>query len=283
VTNQRPRIVFLIPIASPRVVKDWQLACAYFKQTLSSIFNSTGGNYCVVVAGHELPDFQLPQDPRLKFLSLDHPLPSQEDGYYLAAVRDKMIKLGAAWNYAKSTWNPQYVMKVDWDDLVSSRLVDWLNTAEDEAGYYIKSGYVWNCGSRYLIQITETFGLVCGTCLIIRSDVADCVGPFWNATNGATVDENTRQIERTDNRSLIPGPGSGTILLNDDHGRAEAQFSYIGYKLGIVPFRAAVYRVQNRASVSQRGFKIPTMRFLLGHIRRTRLINDKLRREFRLG
>jgi len=273
----------LIPIASPRAVKDWQLACAYFKQTLSSIFNSTSGKFCVVVAGHESPDFQLPQDPRLKFLSLDHPLPSQDDGYYLAAVRDKMIKLGAAWNYAKSTWNPEYVMKVDWDDLVSSRLVDWLNTAEDEAGYYIKSGYVWNCGSRYLIQITETFGLVCGTCLIIRSDVADCVGPFWNATNTATVDENSRQIEGTDNRSLIPGPGSGTILLNDDHGRAEAQFSYVGHKLGIVPFRAAVYRVQNRASVSQRGFKIPTTRFLLGGIRRTRLINDKLRREFRLG
>ena len=282
-TNQRPRIVFLIPIASPRVVKDWQLACAYLKQTLSSIFNSTSGKFCVVVAGHESPDFQLPQDPRLKFLSLDHPLPSQEDGYYHAAVRDKMIKLGAAWNYARSTWNPQYVMKVDWDDLVSSRLVDWLNTAEDEAGYYIKSGYVWNSGSRYLIQVTETFGLVCGTCLIIRSDVADCVGPFWNATNAATVDENSRQNGGTDNHSLIPGPGSGTILLNDDHGRAEAQFSYVGHKLGIVPFRAAVYRVQNRASVSQRGFKIPTTRFLLGGIRRTRLINDKLRREFRLG
>ena len=41
----------------------------------------------------------------------------------MAAVKDKMIKLAAAWDYAKCTWNPQYVMKVDWDDLVSSRLV----------------------------------------------------------------------------------------------------------------------------------------------------------------
>jgi hypothetical protein len=113
--------------------------------------------------------------------------------------------------------------------------------------------------------------------------VADCVGPFLNTTDGAIVDENSRQIERTDNSSLIPDPGFRTILPNDDHGRAEAQFSYIGYRLGSVPFRAAVYRVQNRVSVSQRGFQIPTMRFLLGGIRRTRLIHDRLRREFTLA
>jgi hypothetical protein len=113
-------------MASARVVRDWHLACAYFKQTLASVFNSTAGNYCVVVVGHEPPDFLLPEDQRLKFLSLDHPLPSQEGGYWVAAVKDKMIKLTAAWDYAKCTWNPQYVMKVDWDELVSSRLVEWL-------------------------------------------------------------------------------------------------------------------------------------------------------------
>src|SRR6266513_1380707 len=106
--NERPRIVFLIPILSRRRVKDWHLACAYFKQTLSSIFNSTSRNYCVVVAGHEAPDFQLPSDARFKFLSLNHPLPSQENGYYLAAVKDKLINLKAAWKYAKSTSSPQY-------------------------------------------------------------------------------------------------------------------------------------------------------------------------------
>ena len=115
-------------------MEDWQLACAYFRQTLSSIFNSANGNYCVVVAGHEAPVFQLPSDGRFKFLHLDHPLPSQENGYYLAAVKDKLINLAAAWNYAKYTWSPEYVMKLDWDDLVSSRLVEWLENARGEAG-----------------------------------------------------------------------------------------------------------------------------------------------------
>jgi hypothetical protein len=280
--RSKPRLAFLIPIASPRRAKDWCLACAYFKQTLSSIFNSTAGNYCVVVAGHEPPDFQLPQDPRFKFLSLHHAVPPLEDGFWVAAVKDKMIKVGAAWNYAKSRWNPQYVMKIDWDDLISSRLVDWLNTAKDAAGYCIKHGWVWNSGSRYVITCSESFDLVCGTCLIIRSDLADSQGPFLNSMEGMKLDETGKRIEASDNRALVPGAGIGSLLLNDNHGRAEAQFRYLGHQLATVPFRAAVYRVRSGQSVSQRGFRIHSVRWFVGSIRRTRFITQRLRKEFLL-
>jgi hypothetical protein len=281
--NQRPRIAFLIPIASPRRAKDWQLACAYFKQTLSSIFNSTGGNYCVVVAGHEPPDFKLPQDPRFKFLSLDHPLPSQENGYSLAAVKDKMIKMRAAWNYAKSTWNPQYVMKVDWDDLVSSRLVDWLENAGDEAGYLIKHGWVWRSGSRYLIQRTEYFDRVCGSCLIIRSDLADKTGPFLTQWEGAALDEAGSRFAGSNHYSLVPGAGIGTLLLNDSHQRYTAQFAYLRYRLATVPFNAAVCRIHENNAGGGESRRTQTMRMLLGRIRRTCLVTSRLKKEFILG
>jgi hypothetical protein len=279
----KPRVAFLIAIASPRRPKDWNLACAYFKQTLSSIFNSTNGNYCVVVAGHEPPDFQLPQDPRFKFLSLDHPLPSLENGYYLAAVKDKMIKLEAAWEYAKSMWNPQYVMKLDWDDLVSSRLVGWLENADGDAGYLIKNGWVWRSGSRYLIQCTEYFDRVCGSCLIIRSDLADKTGPFLHSCDGTKFDHMSQQIEATDPYSLVPGAATGTLLLNDTHIRAEAQFAYLGHRLATVPFSAAVWRISHGNNVSSQYHRTQTLRMLLGRIRRTRLITPSLRKEFMLG
>jgi hypothetical protein len=280
--NERPKIAFLIPIASARSVKDWRLACAHFKQTLSSIFNSTNGNYCVVVAGHEPPDFQLPQDPRFKFLSLDHPWPSQENGYY-AAVKDKMIKLGAAWNYAKSTWNPQYVIKFDSDDLISSRLVDWLGSAENEAGYLIKHGWVWRSGSRYLIQRAEYFDRVCGSCLIIRSDLADETGPFLHSPDGTRFDDVGRQMEATDPHSLIPGAAIGTLLLNDSHMRAEPQFAFLGHRLGTVPFSAAVWRIGHANNVTSLLHLTQTVRMFLGRIRRTRLITSNLKKEFMLG
>jgi hypothetical protein len=281
--SQRPSIAFLIPIPSPERAKDWHLACAYFKQTLSSIFNSAHGNYCVVVAGHETPDFQLPTDARFKFLRLDHPLPSQENGHYLAAVRDKLINLEAAWNYAKSTWSPQYVMKLDWDDLVSSRLVQWLESARGEAGYLIKHGWVWRSGSRYVIQGTEYFDRVCGSCLIVRSDLADRTGPFLTEVEGTVLDEAGRRFAAKDQYSLVPGSGTGTLLLNDNHQRYAAQFAYLGHQLATVSFNAAVCRIHEDNAGGGESGGTQTVRMFLGRIRRTRLVTPTLRKEFMLG
>lgn len=281
--NHRPRIAFLIPIASSRRAKDWRLACAYFRQTLLSIFNSTDPNYCVAVVGHEPPDFELPQDSRFKFLSLDRPLPPLENGYYLSAIKDKLIKLGAAWKYAKSMWHPQYVMKLDWDDLVSSRLVTWLENAGGEAGYLIKHGWVWRSGSRYLIQCTEQFDRMCGSCLIIRSDLADKTGPFLHSCDGTKFDNISQQIETADAHSLVPGAGTSTLLLNDSHIRADAQFAYLGHRLAVVPFSAAVWRIGHGNNASSQLHRTETLRMLLGRIRRTRLITTRLKKEFVLG
>jgi hypothetical protein len=278
-----PRLVFLIPIPSPRRAKNWQLGCSYFRQTLSSIFNSTNANYCIVVAGHEPPDFRLPQDPRLKFLSLDHPLPPLENGYYPAAVKDKLINLGAAWGYAKSTWNPKYVMKLDWDDLVSSQLVEWLVSAEDEPGYLIKHGWIWRSHVPYLVQRTEYFDRGCGSCLIIRSDLADRVGPFRTQVEGVRLDEAGYRFAASDHYSLVPGSETGTLLLNDSHQRYVAQFAYLGHPLETVPFCAAVCRIDHGNNAAAHSPDTETMRMFLGRIRRTRLITPRLKKEFMLG
>lgn len=281
--SQAPRIAFLIPIPSPTRVRDWHLACAYFKQTLSSIFNSANGDYRVVVAGHEAPDFQLPSDSRFKFLHLDHPLPSQENGYYRAAVKDKLINLEAAWKYARSTWNPQYVMKLDWDDLVSSRLVGWVENARGEAGYLIKHGWVWRSGSRYVIQCTEYFDRVCGSCLIVRSDLADRTGPFLTEVDGAALDQAGRRFAANDQYSLVPGSGIGTLLLNDNHQRYAAQFTYLGHRLETVSFNAAVCRLHEDNAGGGESQGTQTVRIFLGRIRRTRLVTPALKNEFMLG
>lgn len=266
---------------SVRRVRDWRVGCAYFKQTLSSIVNSQDDGYCIVAAGHEFPNLQLPHDPRFKFLSLDHPLPSQEGGEYPAAVKDKIIKLAAAWDYAKSAWNPQYVMKLDWDDLISSRLVEWLLSAKDEAGYLIKHGWIWRSQVPYVIQRTEYFDRVCGSCLLIRSDLVDQTGPFLTHVEGTSLSPEGHRFAANDHHSLIPGSATGTLLLNDSHQRFAAQFAYLGQRLGTVPFNAAVCRIGHGNNAGQ-PFGTETARMLLGRLRRTRLITAKLRKEFML-
>ena len=237
----------------------------------------------MVVAGHEAPDFQLPTDARFKFLRLDHPLPSQKNGCYRAAVKDKLINLEAAWKYAKPTWNPQYVMKLDWDDLVSSRLVEWLENARGAPGYLIKHGWVWRSGSGYVIQRTEYFDRVCGSCLIIRSDLADERGPFLTEVEGAILDQAGHRFAADDQYSLVPGSGTGTLLLNDNHQRYAAQFAYLGHRLATVSFSAAVCRLHEDNAGGGESNGTQTVRMFLGRIRRTRLVTPSMKKEFMLG
>jgi len=196
---------------------------------------------------------------------------------------DKLAKIAAAWNYAKSRWNPRYVMKLDADDLISARLVQWLENFGDQPGYLIKHGWVWRSGSRYVLHSTEYLDRVCASCLVVRSDIADQEGPFRTGVEGTPFDQRSLRFAATDHYSLVPGSGTSTLLLNDSHQRYSAQFAYLGQKLSDIPFKAVVYRTGNPESNSA-GLETgrPTLRMILGTIRRIRLTTNNLRKEFAL-
>jgi hypothetical protein len=282
--NDRPILAFLIAFASREIKSKWEIACAHLQQTLKSIQNSTNGSFRVVVAGHETPDFDIRFDSRFYFLPVKHPIPSREN-YPVSLKLDRLTKIAAAWDYAKSTCNPRYVMKLDADDFITSRLVDWLDNAGGEGGYLIKHGWFWRSGARYLIQRTEYLDRVCGSCLIIRTDLADRTGPFLTEVEGVRLDEASSRFAASDHYSLVPGSGISTLLLNDSHQRYAAQFAYLGHKLSSVPFNAVVYRTGNpdsSSAVARIGRPRYTLRMLVGSIRRTRFITKRLRREFML-
>jgi hypothetical protein len=285
--NDRPTLAFIIPFASRKVKSHWNVACGHLRQTLGSIQNSSSGNYRVIVAGHEPPEFDVSFDSRFHFLSLNHPTPSDHN-YPPAFVLDKLTKVAAAWNYANPTWNPKYVMKLDADDLVSSKLVEWLDNADEEAGYLIRHGWVWRSGSHYLLQRTEYFDRTCGSCLIIRNDVADKTGPFLTEWEGVPSDEASSSFATSNEHSGISESRISTLLLNDSFTRfATAQFAHLGLRLRTIPFSAVIYRTGNTDSIEGgirlRRTQTQTLRMLIGRIRRTRLITKALRKEFMLG
>lgn len=278
--GDRPSVAFLIPFASRRTKSRWDIACAHLRQTLSSVRNSTSKNYCVVVAGHEAPDFNFESDSTCWFLSVNHAIPLHEN-VVVSGRLDKLAKIAAAWNYAKSRWNPRYVMKLDADDLISARLVQWLENFGDQPGYLINHGWVWRSGTRYILHSTEYLDRVCASCLVVRSDIADQEGPFRTGVEGMRFDQLSASFAAADHYSLIPGSGTSTLLLNDSHQRYAAQFAFLGHKLSNVPFKAVVYRTGNPESNSaglQTGRS--TLRMILGRIRRTRLMTKNLKKEF---
>ena len=234
------------------------------------------------MAGHEEPDFTISTDARVCFLSVDHQIPHHEDAVVSGRL-DKLGKIAAAWNYAKSRWDPHYLMKLDADDLVSSRLVQWLQNFGREPGYLIQHGWIWRSGARHILQFTEYLDRVCASCLIIRSDIAEREGPFLTQVEGIRFNELNSKFAATDHYSLVPGSGTSSLLLNDSHQRYAAQFAYLEEKLSTVPFRAVVYRTGNSESNSAAlGTGRLTLRMMLGRIRRTQLLTKALKREFAL-
>ena len=282
--NEEPIIVFLIPFASRNLRTNWTTVCNYLQQTIRSIRNSANQNYRVIVAGNEEPPLEKGCDDKVHFLPVNNQFPS-----HLAARAahrsDKVAKIGAAWTYAKSKWQPKYVMKLDADDLISSRLIGWLDANGTETGYLIRHGWLWHSGARYIIQRTEYLDRVCGSCLIIRTDVADRAGPFLTEAEGVALGPASSSFAMRDHYSLVPGSGTTTLLLNDSHQRYAAQFSYLGYRLHTLPFGGVVYRVSSDSIAGAAGDHTHNLSFRMrvGAIRRTRLITHRVRNEFMLG
>jgi hypothetical protein len=281
--SDKPGVVFLIPFASQNVSSNWPTLCIYLQQTIRSIRNSASENYRVVVAGNEKPELEMGFDSRIHFISLKHPFPSHPNRR--AAFRlDKLAKIDAAWKYTKSNWLPKYVMKLDADDFISSRLVGWLDDTGTEGGYLIQHGWFWRSGARYLIQRTGHLDRVCASCLIIRRDLADRTGPFLTEAEGVMLDEAGSRFAASDHYSLVPGSGTTTLLLNDSHQRYVAQFSYLGHELRTLPFDGVIYRASSQSVTGASGDRARkfNLRKMLGGIRRTRFITKSLRKEFML-
>jgi hypothetical protein len=282
--TEKPSVVFLIPFASRKVRPNWSTACKYLQQTIRSIRNSASQNYRVIVAGNEEPELEKGFDGKVHFLSVNNQFPSHLVAR--AAQRsDKLAKIGAAWTNAKSKWQPKYVMKLDADDFISSRLVGWLDDNGTEAGYLIRHGWLWHTGARHLIQRTEYIDRVCGSCLIIRTDLADRAGPFLTEAEGMALGPVGSSFAMRDHYSLVPGSGTTTLLLNDTHQRYAAQFSYLGHTLPILPFNAIIYRVSpdSLAGATRDRIRKFNFRIMLGAVRRTRFITHRLKEEFMLA
>jgi len=88
----------------------------------------------------------------------------------------------------------------------------WLDENGTEAGYLIRHGWLWRSGARHLIQPTEYIERVCGSCLIIRSDVTNRAGPFLTETEGMALGAAASLFAMREHCSLVPG-------------------SYLGYEL----------------------------------------------------
>jgi hypothetical protein len=139
---------------------------------------------------------------------------ADKESFYEAVRIDKGRRILAGMLHAGQMG---HVMIVDDDDFVSRRLTSFVARSPDANGWYIRDGYIWSDGGKFLYRYTD-FSRLCGTSHIIRSDLYKLPLTFEEAEDAYI-------------RRML-----GSHIFIHDHLDTE------GTPLASLPFPGAVYR-----------------------------------------
>ena len=170
-------LCFIVPVKSKVVSNDWGRFVKLVERTLKSLTNQDSLKYRVIVVCHELPEINYNHD-KIEFVQVDFAPPElnpkgtrDENREKKEVDKSKKIKLGV--EVAKK-YNPNYLMVVDSDDLISNKIVSFV-LAQDQSspGWYINKGYNYKEGAKYVFYKNRTFNHLCGSSIIVRADLMD--------------------------------------------------------------------------------------------------------------
>jgi hypothetical protein len=236
-------LLFVTSLRHPVNARDYDVVERLLRQTLRSLENQTDDDYRVVVVGHRVPAFALPA--RTEFVTVDFAPPDPENGVHAgrtAFVRDKGTKLGLGLSVARR-WEPDHVMIVDADDLVSSRLTEFVHHAPARDGWVVETGYKYSA-TRQTYQVLPRFNRHCGSCHVVR----------FEHYRVPDLDVGASQED------ILEAYGERLPRVIGRHRDALEAFAEWGVDLEPLPFRAAVYTVdagENHSASSLAGLARP--------------------------
>ncbi|NJL81806.1 MAG: glycosyltransferase family 2 protein [Chloroflexaceae bacterium] len=158
-------LVFIVPLKSRRVSKSWERVCQLFERCARSICQQSSPDFQVVVVCHDRPEIAF-ASPRLHYLEVDFPLVKETDPV-VRGLTDKGRKVLAGLVYARDRFSPDYAMTVDADDLVSSRLAEFVRDRQ-ETGWYVDRGYKYRESAPVVHYKGSHFYRLSGTCNILH-------------------------------------------------------------------------------------------------------------------
>ncbi len=175
-------ILFVIPVKSPKLSRNWLLAGRLFERCVRSVCAQTVADFRVVVVCNERPPTGFTH-PHLEYLEVDFPAPEQRrpdevlaTGYdYALSVEmarknaDKARKVRAGLDYG-TRYHPTHSMVVDADDCVSHRLVEFVATHPEVPGWFFQKGFIYPEGGQCLYLNGKNFNQACGSSALVRFD-----------------------------------------------------------------------------------------------------------------
>lgn len=251
--------VFIIPFRSCQTIDRWDYACNLLRRTLKSVCNQTDDDFRVLVVCSELPE-NIEPHPQVEFIPVNLPTPDN----FQQGIRDSKIKVRIGCFYAQQ-YSPDFIMSVDADDLVSSRLVEYTKNNLKQHGFYFQKGYIYVEGDNKLLLKRQKFYRWCGTCNIFRADIFD-------------IPESVK-FEYFSEEVIAK-----TYCLH--HSTAPKIMEERGGVMEPLPFPGSIYSIDNAINITSvdkqklqgKGFLTNFKRFLLDY----KAITPKIKREFLL-
>lgn len=247
-------LCFVIALKSKAVSKNWERVSTLFENTLASAYRQIDPDFKIVVVCHETPQLSKRFDERVEIINVDFPPPEQITTPL--TMQDKWRKLAIAMIRVGEI-NPNFVMIMDADDLVSNRLSQFVNSRKLENGWMLRHGYSYSYGSKW-IHCNEHFS--CGSDAIVNSRLVK----FPKDLNEQSIQD--------------------CILLRWGHTIISEKLAEQGTPLSPLPFLGAVQVVNHGDNDSHLPLQEEwiSLRFFLGKVKRTRYLNSRIKSEFSL-
>lgn len=264
-------LTFIIPVRHQDNARDWAVLKTRIAQTVASISGQTHPDWRAVIVANEGADLPaLPPNFVVESVSFPpnplhaHPGHKRREAFWDAFRLDKGRRVLSGMLAARDS---RFFMIVDDDDFVSARIVDHVARHREANGWHVQRGYLWDEGGGFVLA-TRELGRLCGTTLIIRSDLYD-LPPSVEAASEQWI------------KTML---GSHRFIADILAERRSP--------LADLPFPGAVYRVASAGShsgtpsfmtrydLNRQGLRAPVT--FCRTLARVRKIGDGLHREFGL-
>ena len=210
-------LVFIIPVKSPLISSDWSLCSRLFERCLKSVCNQTSVNFRVVVVCNEKPQTTF-GSPHVEYLTVDFLPPISEKVSPLIGLEspkeaDKAKKILVGIAHAKQL-NPSHIMVVDADDCINQNIAKFVEENLGCDGWYIKKGYIYKEGKKYIYLNSKNFNDLCGTSIIIKYELAELL-----MNEGKYYEHNATTLKNGTKLQVLPLIGGIYSVENQENYR----------------------------------------------------------------